>query len=145
MGYAAAQRKEKARSYLNRSMIILPFIYTHTTSASGLSIHKIQVFLGKGGTQLFTVDYPLEFCKVNDIKVKKTFTVSNIMYLEVEVEMNTFYCYNEPGTQDTEVWRTYVLIDDHMKGDSWNVNERFPPLSGWPVNKLLAPVLRIGA
>lgn len=125
-------------------MFILPFIYTHTTSASGLSIHKFQVFLARGGTQLFSVDYPLEFCQVNDIKVKKTFTVSNIMYLEVEVEMNTFYCYNEPGTQDTEVWRTYVLINDHTKADSWNVNERFPPLSGWPVHKLLAPVLRIG-
>jgi hypothetical protein len=81
---------------------------------------------------------------VNDIKVKRTFTASNILYLEVEVEMDTFYCYNEPGTRDSEVWRTYVLIGDQDKAplDPWNVNERFPPLSGWPVHKLLAPVLR---
>jgi len=130
-------------------MFILPFIYTHTTSASGLSIHKFQVFLARGGTQLFSVDHPLDFCEANDIKVKRTFIVSDIMYLDVTVEMNTFYCFNEPGTQDTEVWRTYVLIDESAaqtsKGDSWNVNERFPPLSGHPIHKLLAPVLRNSA
>ena len=139
----AALRKEKARSYLNRSMFILPFIYTHTKSASGLSIHKLQVFLTRGGTQLFFVSNPLEFCEANDIKVKNRFTVSDIMYLEVEVEMNTFYCYNEPGTQDSEVWRTYVLIGEENQ-DPWSVNEKFPHLSGWPLHKLLAPVLRIG-
>jgi len=141
VGYAAAQRKEKARSYLNRSMFILPFIYTHTTSASGLDVHKLQVFLARGGTHLLSVDYPLEFCAVNDIRVKRTFTVSDIMYLEVEVDINTFYCFNEPGTQDSEVWRTYVLIGSNQS-DPWNVNERFTPLSGWPIHKLMAPVLR---
>lgn len=122
-------------------MFILPFIYTQTTSASNLPIHKVQVFLGKGGTHLLSAENPMEFCYENDIKVNRQFTDSDMMYLDVNVEANTFYCFNEPGTQDKEVWRTYVLIGS-SNSDPWNVNSRFPPLSGRPIEKLLAPVLR---
>ena len=125
-------------------MFILPYIYTQSTSASGIPIHKLQVFLGKGGTQLLSVENPLEFCSENDIKVNRPFTESEIMYLDVDVETNTFYCFNEPETQEKEVWRTYILIGSD-KNDPWNVNSLFPPLSGHPIHKLLAPVLRISA
>lgn len=137
-------RKEKARSYLNRSMFIVPYIYTQSTSASGIPIHKIQLFLSRGGTQLLSVDNPLEFCSENDIRVKKTVTHEDITYLEVAIDPNVFYSFHESGTEDLEVWRTYVLIGAQNL-DPWNVNEMFPPLSGRPVSKLLAPVLRISA
>lgn len=125
-------------------MIILPFIYTQSTSASGISIHKIQVFLSRGGTQLLSVDNPLEFCSENDIRIKKKVVHEDITYLEVDIDSNVFYSFHESGTEDLEVWRTYVLIGAPNL-DPWNVNEIFPPLSGRPMSKLLAPVLRISA
>ena len=51
---------------------------------------------------------------------------------------NTFYTFNEEGTQAFEVWRTFVLIEN----DAWNINASLDSiiLSGYKVSLLAASV-----
>jgi hypothetical protein len=125
-------------------MFILPYIYTQSTSASGLLINKLQLFLGRGGHHLLYANDPVHFCEYNDMELVSSFTEVDIHYMKVRVRMNEFYTFNEKATQDLEVWRTFVFVGDIAK-DPWNVNENFPPISGRPLLRLVAPVLRMSA
>lgn len=125
-------------------MFILPYIYTQTISASGLPIHKVQFFLAKGSNDLLSAEDPVGFCESNELHVIHANTHADIRYLEVTVDPNTFYTFHENGTENFEIWRTYLFIGDILK-DPWNVNNNYGLISGRSVLELVMPVLRIRA
>lgn len=114
-------------------MFILPFIHKRNT---------LQFFLAKGGTALIQIACkPEEFCQENDIPVKSIKMQGGIAYVHTDAEKivpNTFYTFNEEGTQAFEVWRTFVLIEN----DAWNINASLDSiiLSGFKVSTLATSV-----
>lgn len=124
-------------------MFILPFIHKNHSNA----IQSVQFFLSKGGSSLINITYnPVEFCRENDIPVLRTFTVNKVVFIEVDakvIQKDVFYTFNETGTQDVEVWRSFVWAGT-IDTDPWSVNSFLSTLSlsGFKVSNLVEAVLR---
>ena len=124
-------------------MFILPFIHKKLSN----TIHSVQFFLSKGGSALLSIPSdPVEFCRENDIPVLRTFTLNNIVFLEVDskvIQKDAFYTFNETDTQSVEVWRNFVWAGT-VDTDPWSVNSFLSTLilSGFKVSNLMEAVLR---
>ena len=125
-------------------MFILPFLHKKISTTP---IHVVQFFLAKGGTSLLSVSSdPTEFCKENDIPLLSMKCIHNINFIKVNPEglqKEVFYSYNEEGTQELEVWRTFVWVGNETT-DPWSVNAALEKvlLSGSKASSLVETVLR---
>ena len=124
-------------------MFILPFIHN---KLSDTPIHSVQFFLTKGGLSLLSdISDPAAFCRENDIPFIDINQKNNIHYIRVDInklQKGVFYSFNEEGTQNVEVWRTFVWVGN--KGtDPWSVNSALEKiqLSGFKVSSLVENIL----
>jgi hypothetical protein len=124
-------------------MKLVPYIYTQGVSESGLTIHKISVFLTRGGTAIWQTDevgpQSEEFLQEEYLLPNGLYSrscsidkIKDIAWVEIDVtktNLADFYTWTEVLTNPKvaaakpECWRSYYFFIDTDTNHWWTPRE----------------------
>jgi hypothetical protein len=124
-------------------MKVVPYIYTQSSTDAGLKIHKINVFLSRGGSAIWQTD---ETGPLTETFIQEEYLIPNglisrsvrldqtkgIAWIEVDTDktkLSDFYTWAEVLKNPTiaaskpECWRPYYFFVDADQNDWWTPRE----------------------